>query len=219
MDNKKNEDSIEEIFDFSDSENGDSDSDSEEIKNDIQEDNDNLSCISYQEGGLNVPNNDIEIEMNDNVCNICYMEKEDINNLECCKNTKKICNECLDCLKSPICPYCRQNLPSSLNKVVHPSSCPADFSFNTWMSNESRYMLIDPYSPEYQDSRALRRDIRRMRRNYYRTRHSGGLYTKRERTDYRRYKRRKLRSQAREILNRVNQNRESIDDLSFDDIF
>ena len=140
MDNKKNEDSIEEIFDFSDSENGDSDSDFEEIKNDIQEDNDNLSCISYQEGGLNVPNNDIEIELNDNICNICYMEKEDINNLECCKNTKKICNECLDCLKSPICPYCRQNLPSSLNKVVHPSSCPADFSFNTWMSNESRYM-------------------------------------------------------------------------------
>lgn len=223
MDNKKNEENIEEIFDFSDLDEDEDNSvgidNSSEIKNNIHEDNDKLSCISYHEEGINIPNNDIEIEINDNVCNICYMEKEDINNLECCKNTKKICNECLDCLKSPICPYCRQNLPSSLNRVVHPSSCPADFSFNTWMSNESRYMVIDPYSPEYQDSRVLRRDMRRMRRNYYRTRHSGGLYTKKERVAYRRYKRRRLRNQTREILNRVNQNRESIDDLSFDDIF
>tara|TARA_Y100000991_G_scaffold212478_1_gene196668 strand:- start:510 stop:1181 length:672 start_codon:yes stop_codon:yes gene_type:complete len=223
MDNKKNEENIEEIFDFSDLDEDEDNSNgidgSSEIKNNIHEDNDKLSCISYHEGGINIPDNDIEIELNDNVCNICYMEKEYINNLECCKNTKKICNECLDCLKSPICPYCRQNLPSSLNRVVHPSSCPSDFSFNRWMTNESRYMVIDPYSPEYQDSRVLRRDMRRLRRNYYRNRDSGGLYTKQERVAYRRYKRRQLRNQTREILNRVNQNRESIDDLSFDDIF
>ena len=215
MNNKKNEENIEEIFDFSDSE----EEINEEVKNNVHEENDKLSCISNNDGGINIPNNDIEIEINDNICNICYMEKEDINSLKCCKNTKQICDECLDCLKSPICPYCRQDLPSYLNKVVHPSSCPADFTFNTWMSNESRYLVLDPYSPEYQDSRVLRRDIRRIRRNYYRNRYSGGLYTKKERIQYRRYKRRQLRNHSREILNRVNQNRESIDDLSFDDIF
>ena len=164
MDNKNNEENFEEIFDFSDleydnEEENRSENISEEIKSNIHEEKDKLSYISNTEGCINIPNNDMEIEIDDNVCNICYMEKDDLNNLECCKNTKKICNECLDCLKSPICPYCRQELPSSLNKVVHPSSCPADFSFNTWMSTESRYMLIDPYSPEYQDSRVLRRDI------------------------------------------------------------
>ena len=50
---------------------------------------DNISNNSYDDS-INIPIQDIEIE--GNICNICYIEKEDLNNLECCKNTKKICN-------------------------------------------------------------------------------------------------------------------------------
>ena len=193
----------------------------EEVNNldnsDNHKDNDISSSISNNES-CNIPNNDLELEIDGNICDICYIEKGDLNTLECCKNTKKICNECIECLKTPICPYCRQSLPLELKKSFGPSSCPADFGMSNWMNNESRYMLIDPYDPEYEDSRVLRRQIRRMRRNYYRTRNGGGLYSKREKIDYRRYKRRQLRNQTREIMHRFNQNGNSnLDNISFDD--
>ena len=181
------------------------------------ETNDISSFISNNDL-YNIPDNDLELEIDGNICDICYIEKEDLNNLKCCKNTKKICNECIECLKSPICPYCRQSLPSELKSTFVTSSCPADFGMSNWLYNDSRYILIDPYDPEYEDSRILRRQIRRMRRNYHRTQSSGGLFSTREKTDYRRYKRRQLRNQTREITRRFNQNGNIIlDNISFDD--
>lgn len=228
MDNKKNgengnrESDKQELNNYTYANQEDIDSESLELEledNSNNKQDDDISSFLSNDDRHNIPNSDVEME--GNMCNICYIEKEDLNILECCKNTKKICNECLDCLTRPICPYCRQSLPTNLTKNIEPSSCP-NYTMSNWMSNESRYLLIDPNSQEYSDSRILRRQIRRMRRNYYRTLHGGGLYSKREKINYRRSKRRSLRNRTRQITNQINNSNNTediLDDLSFEDLF
>ena len=107
---------------------------------------------------------------NDLICNICYEENK-LLSLDCCQNTKKICYQCLGCLKSPLCPWCRRELPDSIfPEQRKPSSCPT--SYSDWFSQETRYLLINPYDPELRDSRILRRTMRNIRRNYNREQNS-----------------------------------------------
>ena len=49
-------------------------------------------------------------------CDICYDNECDdslLIVLKCCNDSKKICIKCINCLKTPICPYCRKPLDSS----------------------------------------------------------------------------------------------------------
>mgnify|MGYP003339219422 CR=1 FL=1 len=91
--------------------------DIEELENNSNslEDEEIMSIISNNDIH-NIPHSDLSIE--GEICNICYIDKKDLNILECCKNTKKICNDCLDCLTSPVCPYCRQDLPERISEII-----------------------------------------------------------------------------------------------------
>ena len=104
-------------------------------------------------------------------CCICYEtpdDKYDILTLECCNNSKQICKDYLNCLRTPVCPYCRKRLPNELleqNKNI-PQSMPQYYtsssgSFAEFVESEH---IIDPYS--YNNSRRLRRQIRRLRYEY-----------------------------------------------------
>lgn len=100
-----------------------------------------------------------------NSCVICYENNNPTNALTCCDDNKKICIDCLNCLRSPLCPYCREPLSKEmLANNLHVQSAPANT--NEWATMLSNELLINPYDPEFQDSRILRRQIRRMRRRF-----------------------------------------------------
>lgn len=101
-----------------------------------------------------------------NICEICYVDSNTIY-LDCCHKSKKICYQCLGCLKVPICPWCRQILPINLQteKMQISQSCPE--SYDDYLASEIQYLFINPYDPEYQDSRILRRSLRNIRHNYH----------------------------------------------------
>ena len=134
--------------------------------------------------------------MNDN-CDICY-EDNDTLLLECCNNSKKICYSCISCLTKYICPYCRQELPEdvckiiykNINKEIRSFSEPPRYSHligdmntnmysrsynenidNSWFLFIESENLIDPYSDYFsnRDSRILRRQMRKLRKRYMKT--------------------------------------------------
>lgn len=106
------------------------------------------------------------ISENNTSCNICYELSETIV-LQCCNSTKHICNNCLECLTKPICPWCRQDLPEKLIKEkMISSSCIDDY--NNYLEIETDYLLINPYDPEFYDSRILRRTMRNIRNRFNR---------------------------------------------------
>ena len=47
-------------------------------------------------------------------CDICYDDCYNVIALECCNKSKKVCKDCLGCLRSLTCPYCRQPLPDDV---------------------------------------------------------------------------------------------------------
>ena len=154
----------------------------------------------------------------DIICNICYEENK-LLSLDCCQNTKKICFQCLGCLKSPLCPWCRQELPDNIfPKSKKPSSCPD--SYSEWLNEETSYLLINPYDPELRDSRILRRTMRNIRRNYHRqtNSNSNSVHENRQR---RRNERRQLRDLTRRITHEINRGNDGVYDEIFDidDIF
>ena len=148
---------------------------------------------------------------NDMICNICYEENK-LLSLECCQNTKKICYQCLGCLKSPLCPWCRRELPdNAFPENKKPSSCPN--SYSDWFSQETSYLLINPYDPELRDSRILRRAIRNIRREYNRNNNSN---SRRENRQQRRNNRHNLRNLTRRITHEINRGNPQIYDEIFD---
>lgn len=110
----------------------------------------------------------------ENFCNICYDDACDdipLIILECCNKTKKICVKCVNCLKTPICPYCRKPLDSKcvpfMNETALLSSSEptrSQTSFLTWENFLSQENIIDPSL--YDDSRRMRRMMRRLRYQY-----------------------------------------------------
>jgi hypothetical protein len=107
-----------------------------------------------------------------NECNICYETCSDdaILKLSCCNGSKKICVNCVSCLTTPICPYCRNKLDDKClpylkehARVSH--SYPEDnftsSGFSQFIEEEG---IINPYL--YDNSRRLRRQIRRLRHEY-----------------------------------------------------
>ena len=100
-------------------------------------------------------------------CNICYETPYDISNsiqLICCNNSKQICISCINCLTTPVCPYCRKKLPdkcipymSENNNISRSEPIPI-FTWEHFLQEEN---IINPYL--YDNSRRLRRQIRRLR--------------------------------------------------------
>mgnify|MGYP001171638421 CR=1 FL=1 len=112
--------------------------------------------------------NDIET----NECNICYQtpsDRDECITLDCCNGSKKICVYCIHCLTTPICPYCRTNLPSTCVVYMKETnnisrSEPIINQTISWSEFLEEENIINPYL--YDDSRRLRRQIRRLRHEY-----------------------------------------------------
>ena len=115
---------------------------------------------------------DLVLETNTSYeCNICYESLDTSNEiiiLECCKGTKKICIYCINYLTTPICPYCRCELPSEcllyLKEQNNISISEPNTSMLSWENFLEEENIINPYI--YEDSRRLRRQIRRLRHEY-----------------------------------------------------
>lgn len=163
-------------------------------------------------------------------CDICYddafTETDDtLIILKCCNNSKKICIKCINCLKTPICPYCRKSLDSScdpfLNKqTLLASSAPTtnnNASFLSWDNFLSQENVIDPSL--YDDSRRMRRMMRRLRYQYRQINSNASLLEQRlpreQRRNYIRRVREYNRNIAREAMNLHNQTSSYMDDIFF----
>ena len=113
-------------------------------------------------------------------CNICYdngIDETNIIKLSCCNNSKQICIKCINCLTTPLCPYCRKKLDKKclaylqIDKNVSRSE-PINSSYNIEMYQNpysfeeflSEEQIINPYL--YENSRRLRRQMRRLRHEY-----------------------------------------------------
>ena len=142
-------------------------------------------------------------------CDICYDECRNVIALDCCNKSKKVCKECLGCLRSLTCPYCRQPLPDNVtcNMTVSRSYPTENISFYNFVQDE---MLIDPFSPEFRDSRILRRQVRRIRRRFL-SEYARNRPSARERRTQRRRERHALRQSLSEIVNLYNNDMEIFD--------
>ena len=111
-------------------------------------------------------------------CNICYETACDIHDivvLECCNRSKSMCVMCIHCLTTPVCPYCRNPLQEDcipyLNEANNISrSEPHATAMYTWEDFLQEENIINPYL--YENSRRLRRQIRRLRHEYQQRRTS-----------------------------------------------
>ena len=115
-----------------------------------------------------------------NECNICYdnsVASNQIIKLSCCNNSKLICVKCINCLTTPLCPYCRKRLDDNCLPYLQDTRNISHSDPNTTYYNINLYQ--DPYSFEeflseehiinpylYENSRRLRRQIRRLRHEY-----------------------------------------------------
>jgi len=103
-------------------------------------------------------------------CNICLEESINFVNLTCCLNSKQICQKCLDCLKYPVCPYCRTEINVNFfknNPNIHSHSPSYNELTQSWQEFLNEETSINPY--DYDNSRRLRRQIRKMRQTYINT--------------------------------------------------
>jgi hypothetical protein len=161
-------------------------------------------------------------------CDICYDNECDDSSLiilKCCNNSKKICIKCVNCLKTPICPYCRKPLDSScvpfMNEdVLLSSSEPTTntTSFLSWENFLTQENIIDPSL--YDDSRRMRRMMRRLRYQYRQINtinlvHNHGI-SREQRRNYHRRQRENNRNIARQIMDLHNQSSYN-DDIFFMD--
>ncbi len=139
-------------------------------------------------------------------CTICYEETDSFHALSCCDVDKKICSNCINCLRSPLCPYCRNTLDEGLLvNNLHVKSAPETISWTSFIHDE---LLINPYDPEFADSRILRRQIRRIRRRFLSEQNRNNRNrnnTNRVSTRSRRAERRQARQQLRNSV-RLNNN-------------
>ncbi len=164
-----------------------------------------------------IESNHINNPNNSNICEICYDCNESIE-LNCCNNTKRICNYCLNHLKSAICPWCRKELPAHLinqNKNCISRSLPDNFE--SYFNQERQYLLIDPDDPQYSDSRILRIALRNIRRNFNR-RHNRNIESLNNRnTLTNRQRRHQVRNNLNNITRQYNNNRNNRNNINSND--
>lgn len=124
-------------------------------------------------------------------CNICYNFTKNINELKCCNSEKHICNNCLKMLKRPVCPYCLRQLPEDFLKDNIACSIDTVYTWNDYLRDEN--IIFEDQI--YEDSRRLRRQMRRLRYNYMMR------VTKGQNQKYKRSIRRLKRRQTRDQMN------------------
>ena len=157
----------------------------------------------------------LEAEHNDSQeCNICYEVPGDIHELiplSCCNLSKSICISCIHCLTTPICPYCRCLLPSDCTLYMREAnniSRSEPSNTYTWEHFLEEENIINPYL--YENSRRLRRQIRRLRYEYNQRRsqtQNMERTTRQERIRYRSTRRHSLRRYSQNMMHLYNQNR------------
>jgi len=96
-------------------------------------------------------------------CDVCFYtfsQEDDFFELSCCKNNR-VCQSCIQLLLIPQCPFCRASLslPCTADRKLSISYTSRD----TLYGNDSDY-YINPYDEYYTDSRALRRQMKRIRK-------------------------------------------------------
>lgn len=182
------------------------------------------------ENNLDISNTNIK------ECNICYEiynDSNDLINLTCCNNSKNICINCIECLTTPICPYCRKPLHHECMKYLNENlsrvtqSAPAyytertiSYSWNDFLEDE---YIINPYY--YEDSRRLRRQIRRLRYEYNQRRNElRGIQIPNSTRNNRRYtrnrnNRQQLNNYTSNLTNLYNQNHENINNYEEEFLF
>lgn len=115
-----------------------------------------------------------------NECNICYdngIDESHIIQLSCCNNSKQMCIKCINCLTTPLCPYCRKKLDKKcldylqidnnisrsepINSSYNIEMYQNPYSFEEFLSEEH---ILNPYL--YENSRRLRRQMRRLRHEF-----------------------------------------------------
>lgn len=162
------------------------------------------------------------------ICNICYDNECGLQSLiilKCCNNSKQICIKCVNCLKTPICPYCRKPLDSSCvpfmnEEALISTSEPAtnnNTSFLTWDNFLSQENIIDPSL--YDDSRRMRRMMRLLRYQYRQVNTNDSTSThhisRDQRRSFHRRERQYNRNVSRQAANLHNITHENIDEIFF----
>ena len=169
-----------------------------------------------------------------NECNICYdnsVASNQIIKLSCCKNSKQICITCINCLTTPLCPYCRKKLDDKclpfLKEDRNVSQSEPNGSFNIGLYQNpysfedflSEEHIINPYL--YENSRRLRRQIRRLRHEYNQRRSetyrinqniNRNQSSRQNRNQIRRNERHYLNNEARLMRHLYNHSQVSLDD-------
>ena len=164
--------------------------------------------------------------LSSNVCDICYEKSESILSLDCCNGSKHICPECISCLTTFICPYCRQKLPENISRNITISNIqrynanqlsasapehneilsPQQSGWNEFVHNE---YLIDPFADYYhnRESRILRRRMRQLRKRYLETHSMNHINNSSDvNRESRRHRRRSLRHYANTITQNLQRN-------------
>ena len=142
-------------------------------------------------------------------CDVCYENNRILHEMSCCNNTKKICQGCLDSLRTRYCPYCRTLLDQSLFSIpILSSSAPSQMmSWNDYLFYETN-VGMELMNNEFTDSRIIRRQIGRARRRYFteysnRNRNTNQI-SSRERRNNRRQQRHELRNYTRQLTSSYN---------------
>lgn len=103
-------------------------------------------------------------------CNICYesVSSDHFFILGCCRG-KGICKDCLECLRIPLCPYCRSIIPEVKNNPKYRMACSYVPVSNFMLYEQANFLshhglVEETIDPRHIGSRILRRRIRRLRR-------------------------------------------------------
>ena len=164
---------------------------------------------------------------------ILALTESNIIKLSCCKNSKQICVKCINCLTTPLCPYCRKKLDKKclaylqIDKNISRSE-PINSSYNIEMYQNpysfeeflSEEQIINPYL--YENSRRLRRQIRQLRHEYFKEEiethklnntNINRIHSSRQnRNQQRRNVRHHLNNEARLMRHLYNESQVSLDD-------
>lgn len=153
-------------------------------------------------------------------CNICFetlCDNSELIRLKCCNNSKTICIRCIHCLTTLICPYCRKPLEDdcvlsymndeSLISRSEPIHIVSTYTWERFLEDEH---IINPFL--YDDSRRLRRHIRRLRYEYQQMTTYRNINTNAHSRQFRRQSRRRnrhgLNQFTRDMTQLYNDNRE-----------
>lgn len=138
-------------------------------------------------------------------CEICWSDKEEFFNLECCPHD--ICQECIEQIRAPSCPFCRSFI--SILSIGRRNS----ISYDPPENLHENYFLWSSMDDLYLYSRWYRRQRRRVERLRQREDHDRSNGERNRRHNLRRQVQQDLREYL-ENRNRLQTNENSSDNSS-----